>query len=69
MFLQRLIDVLELLTEGQMAKVVRLMRAMKPLRLMKRNQGMRVVIDALLSTLTPVRPSAPAATRISRAAP
>jgi hypothetical protein len=30
---------------------------------------MRVVIDALLSTLTPVRPSAPAATRISRAAP
>jgi len=36
------------------AKVFRLFRALRPLRLMKRNEGMRVVIDALIATLAPV---------------
>eukprot|EP00960_Hanusia_phi_P041224 754897-Hanusia_phi.AAC.1 len=43
-----------LLTQGKLAKVVRMSRALRPLRLMKRNEGMRVVIDALISTLLPV---------------
>ncbi|EKX35351.1 hypothetical protein GUITHDRAFT_166006 [Guillardia theta CCMP2712] len=42
------------LTQGKLAKVVRMSRALRPLRLMKRNEGMRVVIDALISTLLPV---------------
>lgn len=40
--------------DGQTAKVIRMGRALKPLRLMKRNQGMRQVIDALISTMMPV---------------
>ena len=36
------------------AKVFRLFRALRPLRLMKRNEGMRVVIDALMATTAPV---------------
>lgn len=43
-----------IMAEGGIAKVFRLARALRPLRLMKRNQGMRVVIDALISTLAPV---------------
>lgn len=41
-------------SSGQVSKVIRLMRALRPLRLMKRNRGMRLVIDALLCTLAPV---------------
>lgn len=40
--------------DGGTAKVIRMGRALKPLRLMKRNQGMRQVIDALISTMMPV---------------
>ena len=40
--------------EGNMAKVLRLGRALRPLRLMKRVESMRAVIDALIGTLRPV---------------
>lgn len=49
-----LVDQSGSLQQGQYAKILRLTRALRPLRLMKRNQGMRVVIDALVSTLAPV---------------
>ena len=39
---------------GGLSKILRMGRAMKPLRLMKRNQSMRLVIDALLGTLQPL---------------
>ena len=39
---------------GQLGKVLRLGRALRPLRLMKRNESMRAVIDALIGTLRPV---------------
>jgi hypothetical protein len=39
---------------GRVGKVLRLGRALRPLRLMKRNESMRVVIDALIGTLYPV---------------
>jgi len=42
------------LTEGKLGKILRLARALRPLRLMKRNETMRVVIDALMGTLRPV---------------
>ena len=42
------------LTEGKLGKVLRLARALRPLRLMKRNERMRAVIDALIGTLRPV---------------
>ena len=44
----------EELSDGPNAKVLRMGRALKPLRLMKRNENMRVVIDALISTLQPL---------------
>eukprot|EP00961_Rhodomonas_salina_P116270 1564820-Rhodomonas_salina.1 len=47
------IDEFQLINGGGVAKVMRLARALRPLRLMKRNQGMRIVIDALISTLAP----------------
>jgi len=40
--------------EGNTAKVLRLGRALRPLRLLKRVESMRAVIDALLGTLRPV---------------
>ena len=40
--------------EGGISKILRMGRAMKPLRLMKRNKSMRHVIDALLGTLRPL---------------
>lgn len=36
------------------SKIFRLFRTLRPLRLMKRNEGMRVVIDALVATIAPV---------------
>lgn len=36
------------------ARVLRLGRALRPLRLIKRNQGMRLMVDALISTWRPV---------------
>ena len=48
------VDETGILQNSSAAKVVRLARALRPLRLMKRNKGMRVVIDALISTLAPV---------------
>ena len=39
---------------GGLSKILRMGRAMKPLRLMKRNVSMRLVIDALLGTLQPL---------------
>ena len=42
------------LEDGKIAKVLRLGRALRPLRLMKRVESMRAVIDALLGTLRPV---------------
>jgi len=42
------IDELSLLEGGGVAKTMRVARALKPLRLMKRNQSMRELIDALL---------------------
>lgn len=41
-------------TGGRLGKVLRLGRALRPLRLMKRNESMRAVIDALIGTLRPV---------------
>ncbi|EKX53939.1 hypothetical protein GUITHDRAFT_132377 [Guillardia theta CCMP2712] len=48
------IDVSNVMTNGKIAKVFRLGRALRPLRLMKRNIGMRILIDALIGTLAPV---------------
>lgn len=48
------IDESGVLPEGRVAKVFRLARALRPLRLMKRNVGMRIVIDALICTMKPV---------------
>jgi hypothetical protein len=39
---------------GRIAMVFRLARALRPLRLMKRNEGMRIVIDTLICTFHPV---------------
>jgi hypothetical protein len=39
---------------GQLGKVLRLGRALRPLRLMKRNESMRAILDALIGTLRPV---------------
>ena len=44
----------EELSDGPNAKVLRMGRALKPLRLMKRNENMRVIIDALINTLQPI---------------
>ena len=44
----------EEMLNGPNYKALRMGRALKPLRLMKRNQSMRVVIDALISTLQPL---------------
>ena len=38
----------------KIGKVLRLARALRPMRLLKRNQSMRAVIDALFATLVPV---------------
>ena len=45
---------IEELVDGPSYKALRMGRALKPLRLMKRNESMRVVIDALISTLQPL---------------
>ena len=42
------------LSGGGMGKILRMGRALKPLRLMKRNASMRLVIDALLGTIQPL---------------
>jgi len=57
------IDELSLLEGGGVAKAMRVARALKPLRLMKRNQSMRELIDALLviASLLPPPPAAPLA--------
>eukprot|EP00960_Hanusia_phi_P035946 752049-Hanusia_phi.AAC.3 len=48
------IDETGLFRKGNTGKVIRLARALRPLRLMKRNEGLRLVIDALIRTLAPV---------------
>mmetsp|Transcript_3722 Transcript_3722/g.9015 ORF Transcript_3722/g.9015 Transcript_3722/m.9015 type:complete len:2275 (-) Transcript_3722:103-6927(-) len=48
------IELTQLFPEGSVLRIARLARSLRPLRLMKRNAGMRVVIDALLSTMIPV---------------
>jgi len=45
---------IEEVVDGPSYKALRMGRALKPLRLMKRNQSMRVVIDALICTLQPL---------------
>ena len=49
-----IIDETGVLEGSSVAKALRGARALRPLRLMKRNKGMRDVIDALLRTLAPV---------------
>ena len=49
-----IVDELQLFPGGNVAKVMRLARALRPLRLMKRNAGMKLLIDALIGTLYPV---------------
>ena len=49
-----LVELSGVLEEGGMAKIMRMGRALKPLKLMKRSKSMRVVIDALLATLQPI---------------
>eukprot|EP00283_Hemiselmis_rufescens_P001020 CAMPEP_0173470360 /NCGR_PEP_ID=MMETSP1357-20121228/77838_1 /TAXON_ID=77926 /ORGANISM="Hemiselmis rufescens, Strain PCC563" /LENGTH=1141 /DNA_ID=CAMNT_0014438635 /DNA_START=15 /DNA_END=3438 /DNA_ORIENTATION=+ len=54
-----LFDVITSLLPGDsqdlgIARIFRLARALRPLRLMKRNESMRVIIDALIATLAPV---------------
>ena len=39
---------------GGLMKILRMGRAMKPLRLMKRNQSMRMIIDTLIAVLKPL---------------
>jgi hypothetical protein len=53
------IDELSLLEGGGVAKAMRVARALKPLRLMKRNQSMRELIDALLVMQPPLPTVAP----------
>jgi hypothetical protein len=48
------IELSGILEGSSLAKVVRLARALKPLRLIKRNPGMRLIIDALVLTLEPI---------------
>jgi len=49
-----IVDELKLFDGGNVAKILRLVRALRPLRLMKRNAGMKLLIDALIGTLFPV---------------
>jgi len=49
-----LVEMSGVLDGTSLAKIMRMGRALKPLRLMKRNQSMRVVIDALITTLQPI---------------
>ena len=49
-----IIDELKVFDGGNVAKILRLVRALRPLRLMKRNAGMKLLIDALIGTLFPV---------------
>ena len=49
-----LIEYSKVLEGMGIVKIIRMGRALKPLRLMKRNQSMRLVIDALLTTLLPL---------------
>eukprot|EP00281_Chroomonas_sp_CCMP1168_P027748 CAMPEP_0206246660 /NCGR_PEP_ID=MMETSP0047_2-20121206/19385_1 /ASSEMBLY_ACC=CAM_ASM_000192 /TAXON_ID=195065 /ORGANISM="Chroomonas mesostigmatica_cf, Strain CCMP1168" /LENGTH=603 /DNA_ID=CAMNT_0053672113 /DNA_START=264 /DNA_END=2072 /DNA_ORIENTATION=+ len=42
------------LSQTRQARVLRLGRALRPLRLIKRNEGMRLIVDALLATWRPV---------------
>lgn len=48
------IEISGVFPDGKILKIARLARSLRPLRLMKRNAGMRVVIDALLCTMIPV---------------
>lgn len=48
------IEISGVFPDGKILKIARLARSLRPLRLMKRNAGMRVVIDALLCTMVPV---------------
>ena len=41
-------------TETRQFRVLRLGRALRPLRLIKRNEGMRLIVDALIATWRPV---------------
>lgn len=45
---------IEEVVDGQNYKVLRMGRVLKPLRLIKRNQNMRVIVDALVGTLQPI---------------
>jgi len=47
-------DETNVIKNASVGKVFRLARALRPLRLMKRNVGMRIIIDALIGTLAPV---------------
>eukprot|EP00283_Hemiselmis_rufescens_P000787 CAMPEP_0173470682 /NCGR_PEP_ID=MMETSP1357-20121228/78005_1 /TAXON_ID=77926 /ORGANISM="Hemiselmis rufescens, Strain PCC563" /LENGTH=1276 /DNA_ID=CAMNT_0014438967 /DNA_START=139 /DNA_END=3966 /DNA_ORIENTATION=+ len=47
-------DETDVIANAALGKVFRLARALRPLRLMKRNEGMRVIIDALIGTMGPV---------------
>jgi len=49
-----LVEISGVLDGTSLAKIMRMGRALKPLRLMKRNQSMRMVIDALITTLQPI---------------
>jgi hypothetical protein len=49
-----IIEELKILDGGNVAKIMRLARALRPLRLVKRNAGMKMLIDALVGTLYPV---------------
>ena len=49
-----LIEYSKVLEGFGVVKIIRMGRALKPLRLMKRNKSMRIVIDALLTTIAPL---------------
>jgi len=48
------IELSGVLEGSSLARVVRMTRALKPLRLVKRNPGMRLIVDAVVVTLEPI---------------
>jgi hypothetical protein len=49
-----IVDELRVFEKGEVGKIMRLTRALRPLRLMKRNAGMKLLVDALIGTLYPL---------------
>lgn len=49
-----IVDELRIFDKGDVGKIMRLTRCLRPLRLLKRNVGMKLLVDALIGTLYPM---------------